>query len=237
MRLLVTRPIEDALATAATLRARGHAPVISSLMEVRFHDGSPIMLNGMQAVLATSANGVRGLAMRSERRDVPLYAVGPQTAEAAMSVGFTNVTSAEGDSNALAETVAVQLDPANGAVFHAAGAETAGRLRQTLQARGFTVESEVLYDAVPMPALSEEATKDLREDALDGVLLYSPRSTKIFATLVAEADLADKCARLDAFCISAATASALAPLAFARVAVAGVPNQDGILALIPEPAV
>ncbi len=236
MRLLVTRPVDDAAAIAATLRARGHTALVAPLMEVRVHEGPPLALRGVQAVLATSANGVRALATRSERRDVALYAVGPQTKEAAMSVGFKRVTSASGDSSALVETVAAQLDPSKGPLFHAAGAETAGRLSQALQARGFTVESEILYDAVPVPALGDEAAEALRSDALDGVLLYSPRSAKIFAALVAAAGLSEKCARLDAFCISAATAAALAPLAFARVAVAGEPNQDGILALIPAPA-
>jgi uroporphyrinogen-III synthase len=234
MRLLVTRPSDDSLATAAVLRARGHTAVIAPLMHVRFYEGPQRALSGVQAVLATSANGVRALATRSARRDVPFYAVGPQTADAARRAGFTTVRSAEGDSNALADIAAAELDPANGSLLHAAGAETAGRLRQALQARGFTVESEILYDAVPVSVLPPEAAQALRDDALDGVLLYSPRSAKIFAVLVGDAGLAEKCARLDAFCISAATATALGPLAFARVAVAGAPNQDGMLALIPE---
>ena len=38
-----------------------------------------------------------------------------------------------------------------------------------------------------------------------------------------------------AFCISVATAEALSPLSFARVAVAGAPNQDAILDLVSPP--
>lgn len=235
MRLLVTRPKEDARAIAEALRKLGHEPVVAPLMELRLYEGPPLPLQGVQAALATSANGVRALARRTERRDLPLYAVGPQTAEAASSAGFTEVLSAEGDSVALGELVAAQLDPAKGALFHAAGAETAGRLRQTLQARGFTVESEILYDAVPVTALPAEAAAALRGDTLDGVLLYSPRSAKIFAGLVTESELAERCARVTALCISAATAAALGTLTFARVTVAGVPNQDGILALLEKP--
>ena len=44
-----------------------------------------------------------------------------------------------------------------------------------------------------------------------------------------------QCARLVAFCISAATAEARSPLSFARVAVAGAPNQDAILDLVSPP--
>ncbi len=233
MRYLVTRPRDDAEAFAKALHARGHGAIVAPIMEVHVIAGEPIALEGVQAVLATSANGVRALAARTKRRDVTFYAVGPQTAEAARDAGFPIVISAEGDSAALVETVAREGDPAKGALLHAAGAETAGRLRQSLQARGFSVETAVLYEAVPVAKLPPEAEEALRNETVDGVFLFSPRSARVFATLVGDAGLAAQCAKLIACCISAATAEALNPLSFARVAVAGAPNQDAILDLVP----
>ncbi|MEA2824739.1 MAG: uroporphyrinogen-III synthase [Alphaproteobacteria bacterium] len=235
MRYLVTRPREDAEAFAKTLRVRGHVAIVAPVMEVHVIAGEPLALEGVQAVLATSANGVRALVARTKRRDVPLYAVGPQTAEAARDAGFPIVISAEGDSAALVETMARVADPAKGLLFHAAGAETAGRLRQTLQARGFRIETVVLYETVPVAKLLAEADEALRDGTVDGVFLFSPRSARIFATLVGNAGLAAQCAKLIACCISAATAEALSPLSFTRVAVAGSPNQDAILDLVPPP--
>ena len=145
MRLLITRPQEDAIAIAKILRALGHTPIIAPLMEVQFREHPGLTLEGVQAVLATSANGVRAIAQRASRRDVPVYAVGPQTAESARS--------AEGDSIALVEFVAEHADPGKGVLLHAAGTETAGRLKQALQAKGFTVETAILYDAVAVTVL------------------------------------------------------------------------------------
>ena len=235
MRLLITRPIDDAVAIAELLRARGHVPIVAPLMDVQFRDGPEITLDSVQTLLATSANGVRAIARRTLRRDVPIYAVGPQTAEAARSAGFKTVHSAEGDSMALVEFVSARVDPAKGTLLHAAGAETAGRLRQALQAKGFTVETTVLYDATPVAVLPENARATLQDGTLNGVLLFSPRSAKTFAALTTDAKLAAACEKLDAYCISAATAAALTPLTFARVAVAGAPNQDAMLELIPPP--
>ena len=236
MRLLLTRPREDADALAEILRARGHFPIVAPLMELRLMAGPPVPLEGVQAVLATSANGVRAFAARNEKRAITLYAVGPQTAEAAREAGFARVVSADGDAAALVELVADKADPAKGRLLHAAGAETAGRIRGALQARGFTVETVVLYEAAPLSALPADAERVLREGTLDGVLLFSPRSAKTFAALVGEAGLAQATAPLQAFCISAATAAALSPLSFARVAVAGEPNQSAMLELVPPPA-
>jgi uroporphyrinogen-III synthase len=176
---------------------------------------------------------VRALAAGTKRRDLTIYAVGPQTAEDAREAGFTVVISAEGDSADLVETVAREADPAKGHLLHVAGAETAGRLRQGLQAHGFRVETAMLYEAVAVAKLPAEGEEALRNGSLDGVFLFSPRSAKIFASLVGDAGLAARCEKLAAFCISAATAAALSPLSFARVAVAGMPNQDAILDLLP----
>jgi uroporphyrinogen-III synthase len=233
MRLLITRPQEDAIAIAKILRTLGHAPIIAPLMTVQLREGPVLTLEGVQGVLATSANGVRAFSQRTPRRDLPVYAVGPQTAESARSAGFKKVLSAEGDSNALVEFVGQSADPSKGMLLHAAGSETAGRVRQALQAKGFTVETDVLYDAVPVTALPQNALEVLKDGTLQGVLLFSPRSAKTFATLVTEAKVAPACEKLDAYCISAATAAALTPLTFARVAVAGVPNQNAMIGLIP----
>src|SRR5258705_11646349 len=104
MRLLVTRPREDAVSFAELLRARGHTPIVAPIMDVRPHDGPPIALEGVQASLATSANGVRALAHRTRKRNIALFAFGPQTAEAAKTAGFKPVPRAEGASTAFVDT-------------------------------------------------------------------------------------------------------------------------------------
>ncbi|MGQ0741828.1 MAG: uroporphyrinogen-III synthase [Alphaproteobacteria bacterium] len=232
MRILITRPRDDAVALAAKLKRMGHTAHVAPLMEVTFIEGPPLGLKGVQGILATSANGVRAFSRRSKVRDLPVYAVGPQTAEAASRAGFDLVFSAEGDAQALAEAVASWTKPEKGALLHAAGMETAGRLRKALQAKGFAVTVETLYEAAPVETLPETARSALEKNKLDGVMLFSPRSAKLFAKLVTEAGLADACARLSCFCISAATAAELGGLSFARVAVAGAPDQDAILALL-----
>lgn len=234
MRLLLTRPREDADALAVILKARGHEPIIAPLLELHFTPGGEIELKDIQAVLASSANGIRGFAARSPERNLPVYAVGPQTAEAARRCGFAQVISAEGNAAALVAKVAERTNPAKGKLLHAAGSETAGRIKHALEARGYQVEAEILYEAIPVESLPPSANVELRTNRLDGVLLFSPRTARIFAALVAKTGLAGNCQRLEGFCISTATAEALAPLAFARLAVAGSPNQAGMLDLFPD---
>ncbi len=92
MRVLVTRPVEDAGATAARLRELGHELLIAPLLEIRFRDGPELSLDGFQAIVATSANGVRALIGRTLRpATLPIFAVGPQTAALAREAGFADV--------------------------------------------------------------------------------------------------------------------------------------------------
>lgn len=232
MRLIVTRPEADAKSFAEALRRLGHEAILAPLMEIRHHTGPELALHRVQAVLATSANGIRALAKRTQRRDVAVYAVGPQSAQAAMALGFAPVLNADGDAQTLVEFVSRHAHREGGRLLHAAGEETAGAVRESLTARGFDVETEVLYGAYPVQELPQEATAALLEGGADGVMLFSPKSAGVFAKLTAAGGLAPQCARLAAYCISKATVARLAPLSFRHVAVAAAPNQDAMLALL-----
>ena len=222
MRVLITRPREDAERMAVKLRALGHDPLIVPLLDIRFLDGKAILLDGVQAILATSANGVRAFARRSARRDLPLFAVGPQTDEAAHQAGFTTVRNAQGDARALADAARGWAKPEDGALLHVKGGEGNDALAQHLE--GFEVRGVVLYEIAPVaePSGLHAALEDTQ-----AALLLSPRSAQVFKQRIQEKKLPTK--RLIAVCISEATAAALKPLAFREVRVAAKPNQQAVL--------
>jgi uroporphyrinogen-III synthase len=232
MKVLVTRPKADAEDTARQLAARGHDALIAPLLETQFHAGPPVSLEGVQAVLATSANGVRALAGRTPRRDVPLFAVGPQTEQAARDAGFAQVRNADGDAGKLTEAAARWARPDDGALLHVHGGQGGqSRMAERLRGLGFTVREERLYAVMPL-SLPWEAADALREGMVDAALFYSPRSAEIFRRAASAAELPT--AGLIALCISAATASALAPLVFREIRVAVAPNQDALLACLKD---
>lgn len=224
MRVLITRPADDAARAAARLEALGHTAVIVPLLAIRFLDGPEIALDGVQAILATSANGVRAFARRSPRRDVALFAVGPQTAEAARAEGFATVRDAQGDVAALALAARAWAAPDKGALLHVKGAEANDALAARLAGQGFAVKSAVLYviGALAAPAGLRAALREV-----DAALFYSARSAEVFRDCVRAAEL--DTAGLLAACISQAALAALAPLRFRRSCVASAPNQQALL--------
>ncbi|WP_299443067.1 uroporphyrinogen-III synthase [uncultured Rhodospira sp.] len=229
MRALVSRPRDDAERIAAPLRAMGVDVVCEPLLVIVPVAGPNVDLTGVQAVLMTSANGARALATAVERRDVPVYAVGDQTARAAREVGFVSVTSAGGDVETLAALVRRTLNPARGPLVHAAGAARAGDLAGALEADGFDVRLARLYDARPTAALSAAVRGALERGEIDVAFFYSPRTARTFVDHVRKAGLQGKLGRMTAYALSPAVARELDPLFPGRVRVAAQPTQDALL--------
>ncbi|MDH5748360.1 MAG: uroporphyrinogen-III synthase [Rhodospirillales bacterium] len=236
MRLILTRPSEDSRALAAELESLGVESLIEPLLTVTFNEGSKPDLSGAQALLATSANGVRAFAHLSRRRDLPVYAVGDATARAAADAGFEIVASATGDVQALAALVRDRLNPAAGALIHIAGSKVAGDLAGMLADAGFQVRRAVLYDARPARALSAAAAAAMRDGTVDGVLFYSPRTAAAFVDLVRAASLETAIGALSAFCLSSAVGREAEALRWARVVIAERPDQAALLAAVASQA-
>jgi len=230
MRILVTRPQEDGEETAARLAARGHQALLAPLLLTHFLDRPAPDLAGVQALLATSANGVRAFVRLSPRRDLPLFAVGPQTEQVARSSGFGHVENADGAAEDLVALAAELAAPEKGALLHLRGEPGRQTLSEQLTRRGFAVRSETLYEMRAADRLPQAAAAALGRGELDGVLFYSPRSAEIFRDCLAMAGLSG--GRLTAFCISKAAARALSTLSFRDVRVAARPNQEALLTLL-----
>jgi uroporphyrinogen-III synthase len=232
LRALVTRPREEAEAFAAALAARGIEAVVEPLMRVRYHTPAALDLVGVQAILCTSANGVRALARASEARKVRLLAVGDATAARARSEGFTAVESARGDVTDLARLAAARLRPQNGTLLHVAGSAVAGDLVEALGDRGFRVEKHVLYEAQPAKALGPTTVDALRSRAIDFAFFFSPRTAAIFAKLAVAAGVMPCCAKVTALSISRAADAALADLPWLGRRIAERPSQAALLAAL-----
>ncbi len=238
MRVLVTRPLPDAELTAATLRARGHAVTIAPLLVVESIAGAAVAVDRAQsqcaALLVTSAHAAETAARRlSVKKDLAVFAVGRHSADALRAVGFTHVSSADGDVEALARLVALRLSPHDGRLLYLCGEDRAGDLVGDLAARGFKVDAVPVYRAVAVEQLPADAVTALR-DGLDAVLHYSPRSAAAFVAAVKRAGLAEAALNGPAqLCLSPRIAEVLKAAGATRmIKVAANPDETALLALV-----
>ncbi len=233
-KILITRPEEDARPLADALGERGIQSVIEPLLAIHIlpEAAAPLAedLAGVQAILFTSANGVRAFAELSSRRDIGVLAVGDATAAAAKSAGFVAVESAGGDVNALAALVRQRLKPEGGPLFHAAGSAVAGDLARLLSEGGFSYRRRMLYESRTATALGPQAREALLTGEIDQVVLFSPRTAATFVSLARQA--AVDCRRMTALCLSPAVATVAGGLSWRAIETATHPDLPSMLGLI-----
>lgn len=222
----ITRADPGASETAERLRALGHEPLAAPLLTIRKAKRLTADPADYQAVLFTSANGVRAFAELTDLRP-RAFCVGEATARTARAAGFTDAYNAEGDSEDLAALVAEALDPAEGPLLHAAGEHTAGDMPAALGEAGFTLERAIVYAADLARALPEEAARALETRSLHAILLHSARPAERLARLAPKRDL-------ERLAIAAISPRAAEPLDARGVLVslAETPDEEALFAAL-----
>lgn len=236
MRALITRPEEDAGPIAAELAARDIEPVIEPLLTIEPIADAAVSLDGVQAVLVTSRNGVRALAAAISARDIPVFAVGESSAALAREMGFEHVLSAAGDNRALEALAADRLDPGDGALLHASGKAAAGDLAGALGRRGFDVRRTMLYEAVAATVLSERVRALIAGHEVELALFFSPRTAETFVILVRDAGLESACKFVTGVCLSPAVTQKLEGVAWRALLVAERPDLEAMTAAVDAAA-
>lgn len=218
-RVWITRAEPGAARTAARLRDMGFEPIVAPLLSLETLTPPVPDLASFAALAFTSINGVAAFAALTPRRDLPAFAVGDATAQAAHDAGFADVRSAAGDLHALAGLIASAI--ANAAVLVPQAETPAGDFTAALTAAGarnVSIHSLTVYRAIEMPAAAPAL--------FDAVLIHSPRAGQALAKLhhapLAQAVLA---------CISPAAAAPLAALGLTPV-VAKSPDETSLLTIL-----
>ncbi len=232
-RVLVTRPQPGASRTAARLAALGHQPILLPLTEIF---GLPVpddwRERAFAAVAVTSANAIR----RAPRpvldalASLPCFAIGEETASAAVEAGFTMVSRGYADGAALAVSLAAAVRRAS-AVAYLCGRRRNDAFERALRANGFHTIAIEIYDAPAIPYDETAIARILGAEPIDTVALYSARA----ARLLFEApwgSLRKDVLAANLLCLSAQIAAVFDALPGARIAIAREPKETAMLDLL-----
>jgi uroporphyrinogen-III synthase len=239
MLFLVTRPEPEGDKLKGQIEAIGQEAVVEPLMEAELLPEAIDDLNGIVALIATSRNALRALSQSPYLHDavaIPLFVVGQGTAEAARDLGFERIAVGQGSVSGFAAAIAGTLDPADGLIVHLAGDVQAGDLAGELGELGFRVLQPVVYRMKAAETLSEGTREAIGEGAIDGVVLMSPRTARIYAGLIKRHNLTDAAAEIVHVCLSDAVARALSALGDVPIEVAEKPTLNAILEQIEQVA-
>lgn len=234
MRILVTRPEPDASELKAQLEARGHAVTVEPLLQIEHLPIEAGIFEGAQAIVATSRNGLRALINSPARRAalrLPIFTVGPGTAELAQTLGFARIIEGAGTARHLVAPIADQVEPDSGPLVHLAGETLAYDLAAALEDEGLSVRMVTVYRAHLAKGLTAHTAQMIANGALDAVVLMSPRTAAAFTDLVVAAGQRKGALCLTYLCLSQAVAQSLLTLGPVRAEVAVKPNTAEIVRL------
>ncbi len=239
MHLLVTRPEPDAQELANRLAECGHQALIEPLLYIEFPYHQPLPSEGIQALIATSRNGLRALAHNCSCEmllNLPIFVVGEGVAEIARELGFEIVHIGAGTARDLVSVICAQCRPNLGTLLHLSGKVQAWDLKGALEEEGFEILAPAVYSAKAAQKLNERTVEVIRNGAIDGVILMSPRTAQIFLKLISLHGLEEQAKSLVFFCISKAVANNISGFDAKRVRIAVNPSLEDVLILIADEA-
>ncbi len=228
--VLNTRPDTDSADLLAALEERGFRHLSAPMLNIAFPAPvQPLDMTVYQAVIFTSANGVRAFVKLTDDRSLPAYCVGDATARTCRAFGFGDVHSANGDIHDLAALIRKMVDPRRGSLFHPAARKTAGDLGQMLLADSYQIDRQTVYEARESRTLPQHVLEALRNHHIDAILFFSPRTAETFVKLVRSYKLERDLSKTSAICLSPAVQSKISDLTWHRTRVASQPTQEYLL--------
>jgi uroporphyrinogen-III synthase len=188
-----------------------------------------VNIEGVQALLMTSAAAARNADASPAIRALPVYAVGDATALAAQAAGFDTVISAGGDAAALAVLGADRMKPADGALLHLRGQEVAGDVAGMLAACGFETRLLEVYHTDDHPDFAPRMYGYL-EAPVGQILFHSPAGARRFA--YALAGKAHDLSGWNGFGLSPACLAPIADFGFDSLISAQRPDEDALIEVV-----
>lgn len=225
---IVTRSQPGALATATELEHMGYVPLVVPAAIIIPTDAG-ISTDGVQALLMTSAAAARNARASQAALNLPVYAVGDATAQAASDAGFRTVISAGGDGAALAVLAADRMKTADGALLHLRGSEIAGDVTAMLETCGFQTRFVEVYMTRDHPDFGDKITQALANNS-GFILLHSPAGTRRLLSALGQAGQ-----DLGAWCVVAISPACLTNLqneGFGKLIAAEQPDEMSLLAAL-----
>ena len=231
-KIWITRPLEDALRFCKELEAAELlvplTPTLYSLLDVEFLDlDSQLFLNfpPLGALVATSRNGVRAFSQMKDFEKythLPFFTVGKATGELARSIGFKDVHVGPGRAEGLLPLIR-EYDQACGdkvcgggfskRIVNLRGDEQAFALKTAFETHNPPLnglfEDVLCYRMKEADELSLDVLNEFKSNEIKAVVLMSPRTARVYCSLMRFYDLQQKVAKIQHFCLSDAVADVL----------------------------
>ena len=229
MHILFTRPLEDCNELILKFSKLGHKVSHMPVIQIEKIEHEEINFIDYKAIIFTSANALKFLDTKLIDKKIICFCVESATEKKALSLGFQNVITAEGNVRNLEELILQNFNSSHGKMLYLSGEIISNDINKNLVSQGYNVKRVVNYTSKPNHQLDEKFIEKLRSNMPDVVYVYSQNSALSFLKLINSYKLNDFCMITNLMCISEKSSSVLNKIKWKKIFIFSPGEEEFLL--------
>mgnify|MGYP001418335799 CR=1 FL=1 len=217
MHILLTRPIEDCKNLILRFKSLGHIVSHLPVIKIKKKEYSSINFLEYNCLIFTSSNAVKNLNLNGINKKIICFCVGSATEKMALSSGFQNVFSAEGNVNNLKELVLQNVNNKDSKLLYVSGEIVSSNLDKDLIKEGYSIKRLINYSVEPVETLDIDFVEKLKKNMPEIVFIYSQNSGNNFLNLINKYELVDYWMNTNLMCIGEKTSTVLNKIKWKKI--------------------
>ena len=150
-------------------------------------------------------------------KKINCFCVGSSTEKKALSLGFQNVITAEGNVRTLKELILQNFNSYDGKLLYVSGEQISVNLDEELIAEGYSVKRIINYVAKPIEKINETFIEKLKSKMPEIVYVYSQNSAINFLNIIKNYQLVALWMDTNLMCIGEKTSSVLNEIKWKKI--------------------
>ena len=217
MHILLTRPLEDSNELIIKFKNLGHLVSHMPVIQIEKSNYKIKDYSHYKGIIFTSSNAIKFLDTKLLDKKIICFCVGAATEKKALSSGFQNVISAEGNVNNLKELIFQNFNLSNGKLLYVSGEIISNDLDKDLLSNGYSVERIITYLVKPVENLDDKFVEKLKINMPEIVYVYSQNSALSFLKLIKNNYLVDFWMDTNLMCLGEKTSSVLNEIKWKKI--------------------
>ena len=229
MHILFTRSLEDSKDLILRFNELGHKVSYMPVIEIEKVDHDLINFNDFKGLIFTSANSLKFINSKEVDKNIFCFCVGSATEKKALSLGFQNVISAEGNVRNLKEIILRNFNSNVGKILYLSGELISKDLDKELNLLGYDIKRIINYTAEPIREIDQKFLENLKSSVPDIIYVYSQNSALSLLNLINKYNLNDIWMNTNLMCMSEKISSVLNNIKWKKIFLFNAGEEEYLL--------
>ena len=229
MHILFTRSLEDSKDLILRFNELGHKVSYMPVIQIKKVDHDVINFNDFKGLIFTSANSLKFINSKEVDKNIFCFCVGSATEKKALSLGFQNVISAEGNVRNLKEIILRNFNSNFGKILYLSGELISKDLDKELNLLGYDIKRIINYTAKPIREIDQKFLENLKSSVPDILYVYSQNSALSLLNLINKYNLNDIWMNTNLMCMSEKISSVLNNIKWKKIFLFNAGEEEYLL--------